>query len=88
MALDRPRTPSQHDVDPEFLALPLRRLADALSQWAFSALTRSPGARALDDVQRARAATRHTARRALATASSASCTVAPVPGPPTTRRTA
>jgi len=29
VALDRPRTPSQHDVDPEFLALPLRRLADA-----------------------------------------------------------
>ncbi|MEP6979711.1 MAG: DNA gyrase modulator, partial [Nakamurella sp.] len=29
MPTDRPRTPASHDVDPEFLALPLRRLADA-----------------------------------------------------------
>ncbi len=29
MSPDRPRTPPQHDVDPEFLALPLRALADA-----------------------------------------------------------
>lgn len=43
-----------------------RRLADALYQWAFSALTRSPGARALYDQQRARGATHHAALRALA----------------------
>jgi transposase len=43
-----------------------RRLADALYQWAFSALTRSPGARALYDHQRARKATHHAALRALA----------------------
>ena len=43
-----------------------RRLADALYQWAFSALTRSPGARALYDTQRARGATHHAALRALA----------------------
>ena len=42
-----------------------RRLADALYQWAFSALTRSPGARALYDHQRARGATHHAALRAL-----------------------
>ena len=43
-----------------------RRLADALYQWAFSALTRSPGARELYDAQRARGATHHAALRALA----------------------
>ena len=43
-----------------------RRLADALYQWAFSALTRSPGARALYDTQRAKGATHHAALRALA----------------------
>jgi transposase len=43
-----------------------RRLADALYQWAFSALTRSPGARELYDTQRARGATHHAALRALA----------------------
>jgi hypothetical protein len=43
-----------------------RRLADALYQWAFSALQRSPGARALYDAQRARGATHHAALRALA----------------------
>ena len=43
-----------------------RRLADALYQWAFSALTRSPGARAPYDAQRARGATHHAALRALA----------------------
>lgn len=43
-----------------------RRLADALYQWAFSALTRSPGARALYDTQRTRGATHHAALRALA----------------------
>jgi hypothetical protein len=43
-----------------------RRLADALYLWAFSALTRSTGARALYDRQRARGATHHQALRALA----------------------
>ena len=43
-----------------------RRLADALYQWAFSALLRSPGARALYDARRARGATHHAALRALA----------------------
>ncbi len=43
-----------------------RRLADALYQWAFSALLRSAGARALYDAQRARGATHHAALRALA----------------------
>jgi transposase len=43
-----------------------RRLADALYQWAFSALQRSPGARALYDAQRGRGATHHAALRALA----------------------
>ena len=43
-----------------------RRLADALYLWAFSALTRSPGARALYDRHRARGATHHQALRALA----------------------
>lgn len=43
-----------------------RRLADALYQWSFSALTRSPGARQLYDQQRARGATHHAALRALA----------------------
>lgn len=43
-----------------------RRLADALYQWAFSALQRSPGARALYDAQRARGTTHHAALRALA----------------------
>jgi hypothetical protein len=43
-----------------------RRLADALYQQAFSALTNSPGARAYYDRQRAREATHHQALRALA----------------------
>jgi hypothetical protein len=43
-----------------------RRLADALYLWAFSALTGSPGARALYDRQRGRGATHHQALRALA----------------------
>jgi transposase len=43
-----------------------RRLADACSLWAFAALTRSPGARALYDRQRRRGATHHQALRALA----------------------
>jgi transposase/transposase IS116/IS110/IS902 family protein len=43
-----------------------RRLADALYQWAFSALTRSAGARTLYDAQRARGASHHAALRALA----------------------
>lgn len=43
-----------------------KRLADATYQWAFSALQRSPGARALYDAQRARGATHHAALRAMA----------------------
>lgn len=43
-----------------------RRLADALYLWAFAALTRSHGARALYDRHRARGATHHQALRALA----------------------
>jgi Transposase/Transposase IS116/IS110/IS902 family len=43
-----------------------KRLADACYRWAFSALTRSPGARAYYDQQRARGATHHQALRALA----------------------
>jgi transposase len=42
-----------------------RRLADACYLWAFSALSRSPGARACYDRQRARGATHHQALRAL-----------------------
>ena len=43
-----------------------RRLADALYQQAFAALTASPGARAYYDRQRARGATHHQALRTLA----------------------
>jgi Transposase/Transposase IS116/IS110/IS902 family len=43
-----------------------RRLADACYLWAFAALNRSPGARALYDQQRRRGATHHQALRALA----------------------
>jgi transposase len=43
-----------------------RRLADALDGWAFSSLTRSPGARALYDRHRAAGDTHHQALRALA----------------------
>jgi transposase len=43
-----------------------RRLADALYLWAFSALNRSAGARALYDRQRDRGATHHQALRTLA----------------------
>ncbi len=43
-----------------------RRLADALYQWAFSALTASPGARAYYDARRAGGSTHHAALRALA----------------------
>jgi len=43
-----------------------RRLADALYQQAFAALTCSPGARAYYDLHRARGATHHQALRALA----------------------
>ena len=42
-----------------------RRHADALYQWAFSALSSSPGARAYYDAHRARGATHHAALRAL-----------------------
>ena len=43
-----------------------RRLADALYWWAFTSLTRSPGARALYDRHRAAGDTHHQALRALA----------------------
>jgi hypothetical protein len=43
-----------------------RRLADATYLWAFSALTKSPGARALYDRHRAAGDTHHQALRALA----------------------
>jgi hypothetical protein len=43
-----------------------RRPGDACYRWAFVALTRSPGARALYDGQRRRGATHHQALRALA----------------------
>jgi hypothetical protein len=43
-----------------------RRLADALYQQAFAALTTSPGARAYYDAHRARGATHHQALRTLA----------------------
>jgi transposase len=42
-----------------------KRLADACYLWAFSALSRSPGARTYYDQQRARGATHHQALRAL-----------------------
>jgi hypothetical protein len=42
-----------------------RRLYDAIDQWAFSALTRSPGARALYDQHRAAGDLHHQALRAL-----------------------
>ncbi len=43
-----------------------KRLADACYQWAFSALTASPGARALYDQRRAAGDTHYRALRALA----------------------
>jgi hypothetical protein len=43
-----------------------RRLADACYLWAFSALSRSPGARAYYDQHRAKGATHHQALRGLA----------------------
>ena len=43
-----------------------KRLADALYQWAFTALNSSPGARAYYDNKRAAGATHHAALRALA----------------------
>jgi hypothetical protein len=42
-----------------------RRLGDAVHQWAFCALTTSPGARAYYDTLRARGAGHHTALRQL-----------------------
>ena len=42
-----------------------KRLADAVHQQAFAALTSSPGARAFYDSHRARGATHHQALRAL-----------------------
>ena len=43
-----------------------KRLADACYQWAFAALTASPGARAFYDAHRANGDTPHRAQRALA----------------------
>lgn len=43
-----------------------RRLSDATYQWAFAALTASPGARAYYDARRARGATHTVAQRAVA----------------------
>jgi hypothetical protein len=43
-----------------------RRIADATYLWAFSALTKSPGARALYDRHRAAGDSHHQALRALA----------------------
>ena len=43
-----------------------KRLADALAQWAFCAITASPGARAFYDQRRAAGDTHHRALRALA----------------------
>ena len=43
-----------------------RRLADAIYQWAFAALTASPGARAFYDQRRTAGDTHHPALRALA----------------------
>ena len=43
-----------------------RRLADACYQWAFAALTASPGARAFYDAHRTAGDTHHRALRALA----------------------
>jgi hypothetical protein len=43
-----------------------RRLADPLYLWAFSSLTRSPGARRFYDLHRQRGNTHHQALRALA----------------------
>ena len=42
-----------------------KRLYDALDQWAFCALTRSPGARTFYDQHRAAGDTHHQALRAL-----------------------
>jgi hypothetical protein len=42
-----------------------KRLADAISLWAFSAISASPGARAFYDARRAAGATHHQALRAL-----------------------
>ena len=51
-----------------------KRLADALHQQAFAALTASPGARAFYDSHRARGATHNQALRTLSNASSGSST--------------
>jgi hypothetical protein len=51
-----------------------KRLYDALDQWAFCTLTRSPGARAFYDQHRANGDTHQQALRALGNDSSASCT--------------
>ena len=60
------------------------RLYDAIDQWAFCATSASPGARPFYDQHRAAGDTHHQALRALATASSASCTAAYATTPATT----
>ena len=62
-----------------------KRLADALAQQAFAALSNSPGARACYNTHRANGDSHHKALRALATASSASSTAACATEPSTTR---
>ena len=62
-----------------------RRLYDAIDQWAFCALTSSPGARAFYDQHRDAKQTHHQARYVpWATASWASCTAAYATTPATT----
>lgn len=62
------------------------RLADALHQQAFCALTASPGARAYHDTLRARGIGHHAALRQLANRLVGIRTAASRPAPPTTRR--
>jgi hypothetical protein len=62
------------------------RLTDALMAQAFTALSASPGARALYDAERARGTEHNPALRKVANGSSASCTDASKPGPSTTRQ--
>jgi hypothetical protein len=60
-----------------------RRLADALHWWAFNAISRSPGARALYDHRRARGDTHNAALRVVANRLSSSSTAAYAPEPTT-----
>ena len=62
-----------------------RRLGDTIHQWAFCALTSSPGARVYYDTLRARGIGHHAACANSGTDWSASCTAASKPAPATTR---